>query len=191
MGPVPDLSEEAAEWESAGAEVVAAQTEGEARRRTLFAKLAGLRRRVALANPLLDFSSIIFLAHNKQARGDVHMVDQYLGFNAEKRGGVYVLERAFAAQPRVRSVLAHRRVEKGRLAGRELEDRGGFVSLDLDYDGRTILFAFSEAQWQLPAGACDANYWTALDARAAGSRPAPCALRFPAGGLLPCFQGPR
>ncbi len=128
---------------------------------------------MAFENPLLDFNSIVFLAHNKQARGDVHMVDQYLGFNAEQSGGVYVLERPFTAQPAVRSVLAHARVEKGRLKGRILENHGGFVSLDLDYDGRNILFAFTEAQWQVPAGVCDATYWTAVDARAMGRVPTP------------------
>ena len=173
MPGVPDLSAEAAELKSLGTEVAAARSEGEARQRALFARLAAIRRRVAFKNPLLDFNSIIFLAHNKQVRGDVHMVDQYLGCNAERRGGVYVLDGAFAQRPAVRSVLGRCRVENGRLKGQMLDDRGGFVSLDLDYDGRTILFAFSEARWQVPAGVCDANYWTALDARAAGRVPAP------------------
>jgi cytochrome c553 len=188
MPAAPDLSAEAAELESLDAEVAAVRSDCEARQRAVFEKLTGIRRRVAFKNPLLDFSSIIFLAHNKQARGDVHMVDQYLGFNAEKRGGVYVLDGAFSAQPRVRSVLAHRRVEKGRLKGQILEDRGGFVSLDLDYDGRSILFAFTEAQWQVPAGVRETSYWTTLDARAAGAVPTPAHYIFRPEGCYHLFR---
>jgi len=152
----PDLSSEitalAALRRAAEAARSAAPASGE-EELALFAKAAGLRRQIAFKNPLLNFDSILFLKHNKQARGERHMVDQYLGFNAEKAGGVYLLERAFSAQPAVRSLLANSPVRDGRLKGRILENAGGFTGLDLDYDARSIAFAFTEAEHNIPPGA--------------------------------------
>jgi cytochrome c553 len=122
----------------------------EAEGRALFAKIAVLRRQIAFKNPLLNFDAVLFLKHNKQIRGCRHMVDQYLGFNGEKAGGVFVLEQPFSAQPKVRSLLANSPVTDGRLKGRFLENQGAFVALELDYDAQSILFAFSEAEPEVP-----------------------------------------
>lgn len=111
-------------------------------RRMQFAEVCQLRRKIAFSNPLLDFEDIIFLEHHR-ARYE-HMVDQYFGFHAIPGGGVYVLEDAFRDAPRIRDVLANSIVQSGRLEGRQLVD-GSFVSLDLDFDGKTILFAWTEA----------------------------------------------
>jgi len=116
---------------------------GTAARRELFESACRLRRRIAFMNPLLNFDDIVFLKHNR-ARYE-HMVDQYYGFHADPRGGVFVLEDAFAESPAVRDLLADARVAGGRLDGRTLQG-GSFISLELDYDGQTILFAWSEAQ---------------------------------------------
>lgn len=151
----PDLQREAAELAALPADAS----------RATFDRIVALRRRIAFKNPLLDFDQIAFLKHNKQVRGDRHMVDQYFGFVAEKAGGVYVLEQPFSDRPTVRSLLAGALVAQGRLAGRSLENAGGFISLDLDYDGRTLLFAFTEAEHELPPGVrCDTKLWTEADA---------------------------
>ena len=147
--PAPDLTAEAAELESLAVEVAAVRAESEARQRMVFARLAKLRRRRGLQNPLLDFDSIVFLGHNKQVRCAPHMVDQYLGFNAERRGGVYVLERPFTAEPEVRSVLAQRPVEKGRLQAQMLEDRGGLSRSTWTMTGGT-----SCSRLRKPSGKC-------------------------------------
>lgn len=115
-----------------------------------FKKVARLRRKVAFKNPLLDFDRIIFLKHNKMPRGEQHMIDQYLGFNQEKSGGVYILENPFSDYPTVQSVLSVNEVSNGRLKGRAIEDQGSFISLDLSYDGKTILYAFTEAEHEIP-----------------------------------------
>jgi hypothetical protein len=134
--------------------------ESAAQQRAHFAKLAAVRRQIAFKNPLLDFDRIVFLKHDKQVRGARHMIDQYFGFNAAPTGGVYVLEKPFSAQPVVRNLLAGQRVAAGRLKGRALENNGSFISLDLDFDGKSLLFAFTEAEYQLPPGVvCDTNYW--------------------------------
>jgi len=155
----PDLTAQAA----ALAKLAAANADGlgEADQLTLFTKIVTLRRKIAFANPLLDFDKIVFLKHHKQGRGEIHMVDQYLGFNMKKGGGVYVLENAFGDKPTVRSLLGDKPVTAGRMKGTILEDNGSFVSLDLDYDGKTILFAFTEAQEKLPSDiSWDTQSWT-------------------------------
>lgn len=155
MPNAPDLQQEAAELA-----LLAGDSSREA-----FDRIVALRRRIAFKNPLLDFDRIVFLKHNKQVRGARHMVDQYYGFTAEKAGGVYVLEKPFSDRPSVRSLLADARVANGKLKGRSLENEGGFISLDLDYDGRSLLFAFTEAEHELPPGVThDANLWAAADA---------------------------
>ncbi len=127
----------------------------EAGLRQLFQQITVLRRQVAFQNPLLNFESIVFLKHGKQVRGYRHMVDQYLGFNAGKTGGVYRLRQPFSSQPVAESLLAESRVQNGRLRDRPLENRGSFIGLDLDYDGKSLLFAFTEAEHEVPR---DANF---------------------------------
>lgn len=157
----PDLAAEAEEL----ARLTPGPQADEARQRERFNALTALRRRIAFKNPLLDFDRIAFLKHNKQARGERHMVDQYFGFTAEKAGGVYVLEGPFSARPSVRALLANAHVGNGRLQGRTLENQGGFIALDLDWEAQTLLFAFTEAECELPPGVtCDTNYWAEADA---------------------------
>ncbi|MCX7009066.1 MAG: hypothetical protein NTY53_17760, partial [Kiritimatiellaeota bacterium] len=159
---VPDLSAEAAALEK----LLPSADESAKQQREHFAQITALRRKIAFKNPLLDFDQIVFLKHNKQVRGARHMIDQYFGFNTAKTGGVFVLEQPFSSQPTVRSLLAGQRVPEGRLNGQSLENAGGFISLDLDFDGRSLLFAFTEADYKLPPGiACDTNYWSEATAR--------------------------
>lgn len=188
LSGAPDLHAEAAEFEALGSVVAAASSQPELRQRELFERVARLRRRIAFRNPLLDFDSVVFLKHNKQVRGAVHMVDQYLGFNAEPRGGVYVLDHAFADRPEARSLLAGRVVAQGRLKGQSLDDKGAFISLDLDYDGRSLLFGFSEAEWAVPPGQRDSVYWTDVDWQRTGKLQDPAHYVFRPGGCYHVFR---
>lgn len=146
MANPPDLDSEAAELARLADQVRNGAPEDPARR-DLFTQVCALRRSIAFANPLLDFDAILFLKHNR-ARFE-HMVDQYYGFHADPRGGVFVLETPFAQDPKVRNLLADAVVESGRLQGRRLEG-GSFISLDLSYDGCEILFAWTEADVPVP-----------------------------------------
>ncbi|MBW8016699.1 MAG: hypothetical protein FVQ82_10965 [Planctomycetes bacterium] len=110
----------------------------------LFPKITALRRKIAFQNPLLDFDKIAFIKHHGQGRFG-HMVDQYLGFNQPKGGGLYVLENPFSNKAKVKSLLADVKVASGRLKGKTIEDNGSFMSLELDYDAKTVYFAFTEA----------------------------------------------
>lgn len=115
---------------------------GDVAREGLYKEACVLRRRIAFANPLLDFGSILFLKHHR-ARFE-HVVDQYFGFHAVPGGGVFVLDGAFGDAPLARGLLDGRIIENGRLAGKTL-DGGSFISLDLGYGAEMVLFAWTEA----------------------------------------------
>lgn len=187
-GAAPDWGAESAALAAMRDEVAGARAQPENLQREVYERLARLRRRIALRNPLLDFESVVFLKHNKQARGAVHMVDQYLGFNAEQKGGVYVLEHAFSGNPEVHSLLAGRPVEQGRLKGKSLENQGAFISLDLDFDGQSLLFGFSEAEWAVPAGQRELRYWTDVDLRRTGKLQDPAHYVFRPEGCYHVFR---
>ncbi len=153
MPNAPDLVEEAAALDALQPAVESLRKQDPAstdEHRDLFKQITTLRRRIAFKNPLLNFDAILFLKHDKQARGYRHMVDQYLGFNAAKAGGVYALLRPFSDEPTVTSLLAGSPVQNGRLKDRWLEDQGSFIGLELAYDGQSILFAFTEAEHAVP-----------------------------------------
>jgi hypothetical protein len=158
----PDLSSETSALGRLEPEVTALRSQPQpslAEQHDLFQRVVKVRRQVAFKNPLLDFDAILFLKHNKQVRGYRHMVDQYLGFNAEKAGGVHVLLHPFGENPAVQSLLAGSPVQNGRLKGRSLENAGGFIGLDLDFDGQSILFAFTEAEYRIPPNASFENQY--------------------------------
>jgi formylglycine-generating enzyme required for sulfatase activity len=119
---------------------------GEARH-ALYEKVCKLRREIAFRNPLLDFRQILFIKKNP-SRGN-HFCFQYYGRNAVAGGGLYVLADPFGPAPRLRDVLADAVVANGRLRGCRLQG-GCFLSPDLSYDGRTVVFAYTEcmgAEW--------------------------------------------
>ena len=119
----------------------------------LFEVVLRLRRTIAFSNPLLDFDQILFikrqfLPETRTWGPDMlgnHMCDQYFGFHAIPAGGLFVLENAFSEQPTIRNVLADSVVLSGRLKGKKLGP-GGFLSPELSFDGKTILFAYTEAE---------------------------------------------
>lgn len=169
--PAPDLSVEETALNDLKDEVAGHGKSGEKEQKDLFARIVSIRRAVAFKNPLLDFDKIVFLKHHKQARGERHMVDQYLGFNQAVGGGVFVLEHPFSTQASVRALLASTPVANGRLKDRTLHDRGAFISLDLDYDGRSLLFAFTEAQFGVPKEAnFEKQYCTAEELGKSGAK---------------------
>ncbi|MBI9016190.1 MAG: NPCBM/NEW2 domain-containing protein [Phycisphaerae bacterium] len=106
------------------------------------------RRKVLFDNPLLDFNDILFIKREflpgQEMLGN-HMCDQYFGFNAIKGGGLYVLKDAFSDNPQAIDVLKESVCQNGPMKGQKLID-GGFLSPDLSYDGKEIVFAFTEAE---------------------------------------------
>ncbi len=134
MPDAPDLTREAQAMEALRPAVERLQkqkTPNDAALRKLFREIVALRRAIAFSNPLLDFDQILFLKRHKAIFD--HMCDQYYGIAAHPGGGLYVLEDAFSETPRIRDVLAESVVQRGRLAGEAL--RGGTAPAELSYDG--------------------------------------------------------
>ena len=125
-----------------------------AARKRLFLAACALRRRIALTNPLLDFDDILFVARGvyggsrktgPRVTNDFigqHFATQYFGFNSVPGGGLFVV-RGWKTRPEVVDVLADSVVTNARLKGRRL-DGGAYLSPDLSFDGRTILFSWTE-----------------------------------------------
>lgn len=114
-----------------------------AQRRELYMAARDLKRRIAFRNPRLNIDRLLFLKRHDSV-GVFHMCDQFYGCNAKPGGGLYVLEDPFGPQPRLKNLLQDSVVQNGRLAGQKLEG-GTFLSPEVSWDGRTILFAYSQA----------------------------------------------
>ena len=142
MKDAPDLSEQGAQLAKFKTEAKGVPVDDQTARRKLFDEVCKLRRKIAFSNPLVNFDKIIFATHHKSRYG--HMCDQYFGFHANPGGSVYVLENAFSDKPTVRDVLEGEKIQNGRLKGKTLEG-GSLMSLELSYDAKTILFAWTEA----------------------------------------------
>jgi Hydrazine synthase alpha subunit middle domain len=115
----------------------------EAARHALYLEARKIKRAIAFTNPLLDMDRLLFIKRH-DSKGVFHMCDQYYGFNAVPGGGLFVLRQPFGPDPTVTNLLDGVVVQSGRLAGRTL-DSGAFLSPELSFDGKTILFAYSEA----------------------------------------------
>ncbi|MHC4402352.1 MAG: galactose-binding domain-containing protein, partial [Planctomycetota bacterium] len=113
-------------------------------RREAYLEARRLVRRIAFLNPLLDVGRILFIKRHDPG-GLYHMVHQYYGFGAKPGGGLFVLCDPFSSEPKVVDLLHDSVVERGRLKARKLAP-GAFLSPEVSYDGRTILFAYSQAE---------------------------------------------
>ena len=97
------------------------------RRKTLYAAVRSLRRRIILSHPALDFDKL--LINKRSANIPGHMCDQYLGRHSRPGPGLAVLE-SWKDKPRVRLLLA------GKLPP------GAVQHPDLSFDAKRVLFAF-------------------------------------------------
>ena len=113
-------------------------------RKSLYFAARVVARRIAFCNPLLDFDKILFIKRHDSV-GVFHMCDQYYGCNARPGGGLFVLSNPFGENPKLTNVLENSIVERGRLKGNNLST-GAFLSPELSYDGKTILFAYTQAK---------------------------------------------
>jgi hypothetical protein len=110
-------------------------------RRGLFVQACELRRRIAFANPLLDFNRLLFIKRHRSTFD--HMCDQFYGTNAVPGGGLFVLTDPFGGSTQLSDLLENTPVESGRLAGKPLTG-GSFLSPELSWDGKSVFFAWVE-----------------------------------------------
>ncbi|MDR1383125.1 MAG: NPCBM/NEW2 domain-containing protein [Planctomycetaceae bacterium] len=118
-------------------------------RKALFAKAVALRRTISLKNPLLDFDQILFLKRHfnpEPEKEGNHMCDQFFGFHGRQGGGLFVLEHPFSDKPTVRNVLENSMLENGRLKGTTLDSTWAFVSPELSFDAKKIIFSAADAK---------------------------------------------
>ncbi len=113
-------------------------------RRQLYLDARRILRQIAFCHPLLDFDKLLFIKRHDPG-GLYHMVHQFYGFGAKSGGGMFVLCDPFSDEPKLVDVLQEAVVQEGRLAGSRLQP-GCFLSPDLSFDGRTILFAYTEGR---------------------------------------------
>jgi len=144
MKNAPDLTKLVSQLKELRTETSAADTGDSAARRKLFDRACKLRRKMAFSNPLLNFDKILFITRIDPG-GPFHMCDQFYGCNAKPGGGLQVLSDPFGPEPKVTNLLANSVVESGRLKGQKLTG-GSFLSPELSYDGKTILFAWTQAK---------------------------------------------
>lgn len=86
-----------------------------------------LQRKLALANPLLDFDKVLF---TKRKLGSFsHMSDQYYGWWSRGGGGVYILEDFKSDSPILKCLTSQM-------------PEGSFLRPELSYDGKKIIFAY-------------------------------------------------
>jgi hypothetical protein len=101
--------------------------------------LRKITRHAALTNPLLDFDTLLFVA---RGGGIGHCVGQYFGYTAEAGGSIYMAVN-FKDSLQIIDIVANSTVQNGRLQGQTLAG-GAFLSPDLSFDGKTILFAWRD-----------------------------------------------
>jgi DNA-binding beta-propeller fold protein YncE/mono/diheme cytochrome c family protein len=96
---------------------------------------------------LAQLDKILFIKRDYIPSDDngqgAHICDQYHGFNDQKNGGLYILESVLSGNPTVKDVLANSTCANGPHQGKKLQG-GGFLSPELSYDGKQILFAYSD-----------------------------------------------
>ncbi|MDR1480435.1 MAG: NPCBM/NEW2 domain-containing protein [Planctomycetaceae bacterium] len=118
-------------------------------RKELFKRVTGLRDRIALRNPLIDFKNILFIKRHytpePEKQGN-HMVDQFFGFHATSGGGLFILEDAFVPEKRkVKNLLEGSAVANDkRLKGVRLDASWGYLAPELSFDGTKLLFAAAD-----------------------------------------------
>ena len=104
-----------------------------------------LNQEVMQADPLLDFKDLLFIERGIRGPGNEydgeHMCDQYFGHNGRTGGGMFILKN-FATDPQKVNIMNGVTVPSGTNKGK-LMTTGTFLSPDLSYDGKTILFAWS------------------------------------------------
>jgi len=112
-------------------EPVVGQALGLTECRSLYQRVRCLKRRIALANPLMDFGKLLFCKRVPTSYS--HLVMQYYGWRARPGGGIFILD-----DPG-RSLACHD-VLDGRLAG------GCVLEPRLSYDAKRIVFSFVECE---------------------------------------------
>jgi len=143
----PSLSQEQTALDGLAARVEQVDVEDTDGRIALFREVWKVRRKIAFSNPLLSFDRVLFIKRhfnpNAEKTGN-HMCDQFFGFHARPGGGLFILENPFSDEATITNVLENSVVEQGRFKGRKFTSEGAYLSPELSFDARQILFAYTD-----------------------------------------------
>jgi len=115
----------------------AASTPNAEARKTLFTEACQLRRKIAMANPLLDFDHIVCMLEQP---GNARIIEQARAcYRGHRKGGGPIVIRNFKSQATIEKPLAGVPVASGPWQGKELT--GFFSGLELSYDSKELLLA--------------------------------------------------
>jgi hypothetical protein len=121
------LAEAAGQLDGLKAQLSATQPKGLDELRKLYLEVRSLKRRIALANPRMNFGQLLFAKRVPTSYS--HLVMQYFGWRARPGGGLFILEKPGAS-------LACRDILAGKLSG------GNVLEPRLSYDARRIVFSY-------------------------------------------------
>ena len=146
MRPMPDLSGVRRKLD----EIKTKRSQAGADEMAIYLELRSAMRKAVFANPLLNFDEILFVARgvlNDHKRGKSeydgdHFCDQYYGHNGMKGGGLYIIKKFKSDAPEIVNVVKGLKVPSGMNKGMPISE-GTFLSPDLSWDGKTIVFAWS------------------------------------------------
>jgi hypothetical protein len=99
-----------------------------------YLQIRWLKRRIALANPLMDFGPLLFCKRAPTSYS--HLVMQYFGWRARPGGGLFVLKNPGKS-------MAVRDILDGKFEG------GNVLAPRLDYDAKKIVFSYVDCQTKL------------------------------------------
>ena len=149
MPNAPDLSKQKKTLEQLQKEVESTPVDNVDARKALFVKATQLRREIALKNPLINFTDILFIKRHFNPEPEVegnHMCDQFFGFHGRQGGGLFVLKNAFSDKPEAIDLLADVPVAEGQYKGTTLDKTWAFLAPELSYDNNEILFCATDAK---------------------------------------------
>ncbi|MCX6880413.1 MAG: choice-of-anchor D domain-containing protein [Verrucomicrobia bacterium] len=119
-------------------------------RHAFFMRVAALRRKIAFSNPLLKpITQLLFITREALLPGSQHMCAQCYGFSATgggkvKGNGLFSLENLFTDAPVRHDLTANSLIQNGRMKGEKLSSDGGFFRPDVSYDGKRIVFSYTD-----------------------------------------------
>lgn len=109
----------------------------------LYVQLRKVRRQLALSNPLIDFDAMLF---TRGTMGSSAVQNFHHARRAYNTGPIMRLSGIQSDNITVRDFSSEIVIQQGRYKGKRL-GQGSFYTLDLDYDGQTLVF-----EWNAGAG---------------------------------------
>jgi hypothetical protein len=101
---------------------------------------------IAQAQSTLPFTDILFVERGIIGGSETdgfHFCDEYYGHNGRKGGGLFILKNFQSGSTQKVDVVAGLTVPSGKTNAGQTLSSGTFLSPDLSYDGKTIVFAWS------------------------------------------------